>query len=430
MSAPADGGDLPRDPLMPDTDHPPSVDGATCYVIRRDGEEIGTVRTVGDLVEATTPEGTERHRSLADALERHPTLVTVDRAGEWSIETILPAWRVAERVVGEADEVTLNDTTWYPGLESSIPWVPEDSFPHPSTVPGSVSISVKLPGAGSPGGSPSCASGAHRVGDSDLWGLWDTEEFDFGPRWFRASEALEALEHVLGVFTGQGNRNHVTQIDCPALSSNGHRRVADLLGHLSEDGWGNLWENSWRTIWVNDALWHWVGDRWVPPDPELPAWPAPPLDRPVELFVEIPFSDASDWTRHRVGPGTRAPRRGRSLKIIVLPPAASDRDLLTLFHGDATSSFAEVWEQSYAVVRTEAGSEWLGIVWPSARLAEVVGQVLPDARALWWDNGERMRANGSDGKLRWWSLDAEASELPAAAQRLVELDPLGDGWFC
>lgn len=388
------------------------------YVIARDGEPIATVIADASGIEVTTPGSTRRHGSLIAALDAEPSLVTIDAAGAWTIECHqMPAWMIAERLVGEADEVLINDTIWLP-FGHDVGWIPEDWDEGPEAE--TVSISFKSPGAGSPGGSPAWGLGATRIGD-DLWNAWITEAIDLDDPWIREADGTQIGPRLVS----QNVFGAVCRITDPFLADGDAEAVEQIAGSAHRNGW--------LTIWVNGVLWL-AGDQGWAPAPRGGLMPVPPpLECPRLISVLGPAGFLRQERWHHFEVAGRVPTIDQAVtSLVVVPADAPNRDLLHLVHAQATWAQGEVGSTPPTTIIVDAdGHEWLGVDLVDPDLALDLQQAVPDAVFLLWDEvGKQLVPGGASPtdleRLGLVEVDAPVSRL---ARRMEELDPLGPERF-
>ncbi|MGI8940113.1 MAG: hypothetical protein ACR2JF_18230 [Iamia sp.] len=388
------------------------------YVIARDEHQIASVVEDQDGVLVVTSTGSRHHASLTSALEAERELTTIDGTGSWSIECAdMAAWTIADRLVGEASEVLLNDTLWLPyGRE--VKWVPEDPY-ELSDDAATVAVSFKSPGSGSPGGSPSWALVATKVGG--LWHASSSEALDIAEPWMHETDPSRVAPWLMSLdFFGA-----VTTITDPSLAPGDAAAVEHIVGRPDENGW--------TAIWVNDELWTAGITAWEPAGDHPLGVVSAALDRPLSIHLCEPprWSGGALW-RHFEESEVEATRDTRLTPIVVVPSTAPDRDLVRIVHADASHGQSEVGhEPATAVIVDAGGSEWVGVAWARPDLAAQVVRAVPGAVVLQWDDeGDLLVCGGAVPlrRRRWWLQEIEGPP-PSAARRMDELDPMGSWRF-
>lgn len=106
------------------------------------------------------------------------------------------------------------------------------------------------------------------------------------------------------------------------------------------------------------------------------------------------------WLQYEVGAPVAS--HGKNLtSIVVVPPNATDDDLLTVVHADVTDRCGRVSEApTTAVVTDQQGNEWLGFAWIEPVVAEIITRAVPGAVMLWWDDGHDLLVPGGAGPQR------------------------------
>lgn len=404
---------------MPDQEAPhgaASGRATILYRVTNDGDAVAAVVEDGAEIVVRTSSGLDRYPTLLAAFEAEPCLTRVDGEGEWSFESAqLTSLDIASRVSGDADEIAINGEVWYP-YSGDIAWVPED---YESNDDDSVSIDLKRPGYGSPGGSPAAFMLASRAG-ADLWRAYFSEEIELDEPWFR-----ERPESVALRLMSQNISGPISSLSDPhrAYDASG---VVELVGHPHTNGW--------EAIWVNDRLWFGDDHRWHPaPDRSAASVPSS-LNPPRSLSVFRPggFIAEGGWAHFLVGEPSDLPSDVRT-SIVVLPATCPNRDLLWLVHADATSTSMEVPEvPATAIVAGSDGSDWIGIAHVHPDVGEVLVHSLPGAAMLEWYEDAQLLATGTSapGPTERRTLRPSPSALPVGlAERMQELDPLGHDRF-